>query len=97
MPAGKDAASSIQPAGQILIWDLNDSDGPEKVFFPFERRLQKYTKKRGENLYFFIGVSAWTTARSGSEHFTENDSVFVNQPQKEYVSEVGDFVNSDSG
>jgi len=64
MPAGKDAASSIQPAGQIRIWNLNDSDGPEKVVFPFERRMQKHTTKRGKNLYFFIGVSARTTARS---------------------------------
>ena len=97
MPAGKDAASSIQPAGQIRIWNLNDSDGPEKVVFPFERRMQKHTTKRGKNLYFFIGVSARTTARSGFEHFTGNDSVFVNQHQKEYASEVGDFVNSDDG
>ena len=27
----------------------------------------------------------------------KNDSVFVNQPQKRYPSEVGDFVDTDDG
>ena len=69
-------------------------------FFVKLQRLRSCKNTRQNTVkisIFFIDVSAGTTALSGSELSMKNDSVFVNEPQKEYASEVGDFVDSDEG